>query len=449
MKIRSKKNNDLRLLADELVETGLKKGADEIEVTIYDGRTFEVTVRLGQIENLVEAGSKYCSIRVFKEKRKASFSTSDLSRPALFSLVDRAIKRAALTQPDQLAGLPERPKYKVDELSLKLSDPALTELKPEKKIELALETEKIGLADRRLTNSFGASFVTNELKNILVSSNGFSGEYDETYASLSLGLQAGQGDQLVEDYWLSSARHLKDLASPQEVAKEALSRTVRQLNSRQVKTQTVPVIFEPLMTSWLLAFLFQCVSAQAVYQKASFLADRLGDRVGDKSLRIIDDGLLPGKLGSKPFDAEGVPAQTTLVIDSGFLKNFLCDTYAGRKLGLASTGNADENGIGPNNFYLQSGSASPEEIIRSTGKGLLLTRTIGHGLNPVTGDISRGAFGLWIEDGQITFPVSGITVSGNLGEILKSIEMTGSDLNFYSQFSGPTIKVAEMTVAGL
>jgi len=171
--------------------------------------------------------------------------------------------------------------------------------------------------------------------------------------------------------------------------------------------------------------------------------------VGDKALRVIDDGLLPGKLGSKPFDAEGVPAQTTPVIDSGSLKNFLCDTYAGRKLGLASTGNADENGIGPNNFYLQPGSVSPEQIISSTRKGLLLTRTIGHGLNPVTGDISRGAFGLWIEDGQIAFPVSGITVSGNLGEILNSIEMTGSDLNFYSQFSGPTIKVAEMTVAGL
>lgn len=449
MKVRSKKNNDLRLLADELVETGLKKGADEIEVTIYDGRQFEVGVRLGQIETLVEADSKYCSIRVFKEKRKASFSTSDLSRPALYSLVEKAIKRAGLTQPDQLAGLPERPRYKVDELSLKLSDPALAELKPEQKINLALETEKIGLADRRITNSFGASFLTNELKTILVSSNGFNGEYGETDASLSLGLQAGQGDQLVEDYWFSSARHLKDLASPREVAKKAVSRTVRQLNSRKVKTQTVPVIFEPLMTSWLLAFLFQCVSGQAVYQKASFLADRLGDRVGDKALRVIDDGLLPGKLGSKPFDAEGVPAQTTPVIDSGSLRNFLCDTYAGRKLGLASTGNADENGIGPNNFYLQPGSVSPEQIISSTRKGLLLTRTIGHGLNPVTGDISRGAFGLWIEDGQIAFPVSGITVSGNLGEILNSIEMTGSDLNFYSQFSGPTIKVAEMTVAGL
>jgi len=175
-----------------------------------------------------------------------------------------------LTQPDQLAGLPERPHYKVDELSLKLSDPALAELKPEQKINLALETEKIGLADRRITNSFGASFLTNELKTILVSSNGFNGEYGETYASLSLGLQAGQGDQLVEDYWFSSARHLKDLASPREVANEAVSRTVRQLNSRKVKTQTVPVIFEPLMTSWLLAFLFNVCPVRLFTRKPLF-----------------------------------------------------------------------------------------------------------------------------------------------------------------------------------
>nr|HUM34121.1 metallopeptidase TldD-related protein [Candidatus Saccharicenans sp.] len=213
--------------------------------------------------------------------------------------------------------------------------------------------------------------------------------------------------------------------------------------------QTVPVISEPMMTSWLLAFLFHCVSGQAVYQKATFLADRMGEKVGNERLRVIDDGLMPGKLGSRPFDAEGVPAQTTSVIEAGILKNFLCNTYAGRKLGLASTGNAEANGIGPNNFYIERGQTPPEEIISSTRKGLLLTRTIGHGLNPVTGDISRGAFGLWIEDGQLAFPVSEIAISGNLNEILNSVDIVGSDLDFYSQICGPTIKVAEMTVAGL
>ncbi|MDD8019730.1 MAG: TldD/PmbA family protein [Acidobacteriota bacterium] len=448
MKRQNKKNNNFRLLAEELIDFGGHKGADEIEVTIYDGREFEVQARQGQVENLIQADSKYCSVRIFKDKRTASFSTSDLSRPALHSLIEKAVKRASQTQADEFSGLPEDPKYKVEELSLKLFDPALTELKPKEKIKLAAETEKIGLADRRITNSFGARLVTNELKTFLVNSNGFSGNYLQTYSSLSLGLQAGQGNQLVEDYWFSAARHFKDLASPKEIARKAINRTVRQLHPRQLKTQKVPVIFEPMMTSWLLSFLFHCLSGQAVYQKTSFLAGRLGEKIGNKNLTIIDNGLLPGKLGSRPFDAEGVPPQKTTVIEAGYLKHFLCNTYAGRKLGLSSTGNADGNGIGPNNFYLKRGTYSPDEIISSTRKGLLLTRTIGQGLNPVTGDISRGAFGLWIQDGRIAFPVSEITIAGNLGEILNSIEMIGSDLNFYSPVCGPTIKVAEMTVAG-
>ncbi|HNS04676.1 MAG TPA: TldD/PmbA family protein [Candidatus Saccharicenans sp.] len=449
MKTRKTRRQDLRSLAEKLVGVGLKAGADEIEVTIYDGHQYEIQVRQQQIENLVEADPRYCSVRIFKDKRKATFSTSDLSWPTLYSLVKKAIIRASRTQPDELAGLPPTARYKVDELSLKLADKALMVLKPEAKIKMAMETERIGLSDCRIINSFGARFETNELKTILVSSNGFSGDYFETEASLSLGLQAGDGNQLVEDYWFSSARHLKDLASPEEIARKAIERTARQLNTRKIETQEVPVIFEPTMTSWLLAFLFQCVSGQAVYQRTTFLADRLGEKIGNDKILVLDDGLLPGKLGSRPFDAEGVPTQTTRVIDAGVLKNFLCDTYAGRKLGLASTGNAEPEGIGPNNFYLERGQATPEQIIRSTRKGLLLTRTIGQGLNPVTGDISRGASGLWIEDGEIAFPVSEIAISGNLKAVLNSIEMIGSDLDFSSQICGPSIKIAEMTVAGL
>jgi len=449
MKARKTRRQDLRSLAEKLVGVGLKAGADEIEVTIYDGHQYEIQVRQQQIENLVEADPRYCSVRIFKDKRKATFSTSDLSWPTLYSLVKKAIIKASRTQPDELAGLPPTARYKVDELSLKLADKALMVLKPEAKIKMTMETERIGLSDCRIINSFGARFETNELKTILVSSNGFSGDYFETEASLSLGLQAGDGNQLVEDYWFSSARHLKDLASPEEIARKAIERTVRQLNTRKIETQEVPVIFEPTMTSWLLAFLFQCVSGQAVYQRTTFLAYRLGEKIGNDKILVLDDGLLPGKLGSRPFDAEGVPTQTTRVIDAGVLKNFLCDTYAGRKLGLASTGNAEPEGIGPNNFYLERGQATPEQIIRSTRKGLLLTRTIGQGLNPVTGDISRGASGLWIEDGEIAFPVSEIAISGNLKAVLNSIEMIGSDLDFSSQICGPSIKIAEMTVAGL
>jgi PmbA protein len=202
------------------------------------------------------------------------------------------------------------------------------------------------------------------------------------------------------------------------------------------------------MTDWLVGFLFACVSAVAVYQKTTFLAERLGDRVGNENITVIDDGLLPGRLGSRPFDGEGVPCRRTTVVEKGILRRFLCNTYAGRKLNLASTGNADGAGVGPNNFFLLPGTSTPGEMIRSTEKGLLLVKTIGHGLNPVTGDVSRGAFGLWIEGGEIVYPVSEVTISGNLEEMLNQVEMVGNDLDFRAPVCGPTVKVGAMTVAG-
>jgi len=448
--MKAEKNSDnLRPLAERLIGYGKKQGADEIEVTLYDGIEFNVDVRLSKIENLVEAGSKFCAIRVLKDKRLASASSSDLSISVLQTLIRNAIKRALLTHPDECAGLPAPALFKVDDASLKLYDPEVARTRPQEKIKLALTTEKIALEDKRITNSFGSSFVNHVLKTVLSNSSGFAGEYIQSYCSLSIGLQAGQGDNLVEDYWFSSRRHFRDLSSPEEVARKAVSRTVRQLKPKKIRTQNVPVIFEPTMTSWLLAFLFSCVSGVAVYQKTTFLADRLGDSIGNELISVVDDGLLPARLGSRPFDAEGVPTQRTVVVEKGVLKNYLCNTYAARKLNLVSTGNGNGSNVVPNNFYLAPGTANPEEIIKSTKEGLLLTRTIGHGLNPVTGDISRGASGLWVEDGEIVYPVSEITIAGNLGEILKNVEMVGSDLEFESSICGPTIKVAEMTVAGV
>ncbi|MEN6310689.1 MAG: metallopeptidase TldD-related protein, partial [Acidobacteriota bacterium] len=208
------------------------------------------------------------------------------------------------------------------------------------------------------------------------------------------------------------------------------------------------VIFEPTQTSWLMGFLFGCVTGTAVYQKATFLAGKLGERIGNESITVVDDGLLAGKLGSRPFDSDGLPSRRTRVLDKGILRSYLCNTYAARKLGLESTGNADGNGVGPNNFFLEPGKTPPRDIIAGTKKGLILIRALGHGLNAVNGDISRGDFGLWVEDGEIAYPVSEITISGNLGRVLKDIEAVGDDLEFFSPVTGPTIKVAEMTVAG-
>jgi len=442
------KSPQLTDLAEEMIAFGKKNGADEVEVSIVDGYEFSTDIRFGEIENLLEAGSRYLGLRVIRDKKTAFATTSDLSKETLRRLLKKSIKRATLASPDEYAGLPPFSPNKIDPQSLKIYDPEIPELISEKKIAIAKETEKIALQDKRITNSHGASFETNQIKFILANSNGFLGEYDQTLCSFSLGLQAGETDSLVEDSWFCTKRYFKELESTEEVAKKAIERTVRQLKPRKIKTQKVPVIFEPMMTSWLLGFLFSCTSGISIYQKASFLVDKLGKRIGNEKVTVLDDGLLPGKLGSRPFDSEGVPCQKTPVIERGVLKNYLCNTYAARKLRLKSTGNAAGTSVSPHNFYLQSGNHAPEEIVASIDKGLILIKTLGHGLNPVTGDISRGAFGLWVEKGEIAFPVSEITISGNLGQILNQIELVGNDLNFYSPLAGPTIKIQELTIAG-
>ncbi|MBP1767794.1 MAG: microcin-processing peptidase 1 [Candidatus Aminicenantes bacterium] len=442
------KSRFLLNLAEMIVGSAKACGADEAEATVSDGREFDVDVRRGRIENLVEAGSRVVSFRIIKDGKTAHAATSDLKPETISRLVGNAVRRAELGSADEYAGLPPLASERVDIPSLRLSDPDVPSLKPDRKIRLALETERIALQDRRITNSHGASFISHEVTTALAASNGFSGSYDQTFCSLSVGLQAGDTDRRVEDDWVSVDRFFKNLESPETVAKKAVERTVRQLNPRKIRTQTVPVVFEPGMTDWLVGFLFSCVSAVAVYQKTTFLAGRLGERIGNDALTVIDDALLPGKLGSRPFDSEGVPCRKTTVFEQGILRQYLSNTYAGRKLGLPSTGNSDGGGIGPNNFFLVPGTFSPKEIIASLDKGFVLTRTIGHGLNPVTGDISRGAFGLWVEGGEVAFPVSEVTISGNLGEILSRVEMVGNDLDFRSPVCGPTIKIGALTVAG-
>ena len=438
----------LRDLAESLVAFASKCGADEAEVSVVDGYEFNVDVRRGRIETLIEAGSRSAGLRVIKDKKTAYASSSDLDMGTLKRLVRSAVRRAALGNPDEFAGLAPFAKERVDAAALRLYDPAIAGLDSKTKIGLALRTERAALSDKRITNSYGATFASNEIRSVLAMSNGFVGEYEQTYCGLGVGLQAGDTDNRVEDSWSSSKRHFKDLETPEEIARKAVERTVRQLKPRKIRTQNVPVIFEPTQTAWLMGFLFGCVTGTAVYQKASFLEGKLGRRVGNSLVTVVDDGLLPGELGSHPFDSDGLPCRRTVVVERGLLKNYLCNIYAARKLGLPSTGSADGGGVGPANFFLAAGKASPKDIIAGTKKGLLLIRTLGHGLNSVTGDISRGAFGLWIEDGEIAYPVSEVTISGNLGRILEGIEAVGSDLEFHSPVTGPTVKVAEMTVAG-
>ncbi len=441
--------DDLQGLAVDLVAYGKKLGADEVEVTIGEGHEFSVDVRVGEIENLIDAGSRFVSIKLIQEQKTAFTTSSDLDRDTLHTLIGNAVARAALGSSDEFAGLPPLPQEEVDPGTLELFDTALASLDSETKIGLALETEKIALADKRITNSHGAAFETREIRTILANSRDFCQSFSETYCSLGVGLQAGETDDLVEGYWGCAKRHFAELDRPEDIAGQAVARTVRQLRPRKIETQAVPVLFEPQMTAWLLGFLFSCVSGVAVYNRATFLMDKLDTRIASPGIDISDSGLLPRRLGSSPFDADGVPCCETPVLEDGILKNYLCNTYAARKLGKSSTGNASGSGVGPTNFILRAGDTPPEEMVRGMDRGMILIRVLGHGLNSITGDISRGAFGLWVENGEIVYPVSEITISGNLGTLLQNIIQVGDDLHFRSAVCGPSVLLEGLTISGL
>jgi PmbA protein len=438
--------SDLNLLqlAEELVEFGRKNGASQVEVSIQQGTNFSVDVREGEIEKLMEAVSKNLGLRLFVDGKMARASSSDLSKDTLNKLMLNAILRAKLSSADPFAGLPEKEPVTIDVASLKIYDPAVLEMAPEKKIAAAKEVEAICLKDRRIAKSYGSTFNTYMGERFLANSNGFSGAFKRTNCSNGVYLQAGEDPNLFDEGWSDTSVHLEKLELPETIAKKAIHRVTRLIGGKKIESQNVPVVFEPPMTAGLLNFFATCVSGNNIYLKQSFLAGKIGEKVGNDLVNIIDDGLMPGALGTELFDGEGVPLRKTTLIEKGTLKNYLLDTYSAKKLGMKTTGNSG----GPNNLYLAAGSFTPEQIIKSVDKGLFLTGTIGFGQVPTTGDISRGAFGIWIEKGELTYPVAEITISGNLAQLLQGIQMVGNDLQFKDSITGPTIKVAEMTVGG-
>ena len=255
------------------------------------------------------------------------------------------------------------------------------------------------------------------------------------------------------DFWYARSRHLAELEDPVAIGKRAADRTLRRLGAKRVKTQEAPVIFESTVAVSLLGHLAGAVTGQSLYRGTSFLLGRLGDTIASPLMTVVDDGRLMRGHGSRPFDAEGLPTRRTVVVDQGVLTSYLLDTYSARRLELTSTGNAarsigDSPSASPTNFFLQAGTHTPEAIIASVERGLLVTELIGFGVNPVTGDYSRGAAGLWIEHGEIVHPVEEITIAGNLLDMFRDIEMVGNDLEFRGSMAAPTLKIRNLTIAG-
>lgn len=435
----------MRKLAEDLVKYAKKKGASQAQVQIGDSSQFWAEVRNQNIEKLQQAGSRSLSLKIIVDEKVATASSSDFSIETLHRLVDNAIERAKLSSPDPFSVLPELSNVSVNEKDLQIYDPSVSSLSADEKINIAKKIEKIGTSDKRITVSGGSSFYSSIGSLVLANSNGFIGSYKSTSISTGVALQAGDKDNPVEDYWYESANNLSGISSPEKIANIAISRVTRLIGAKKIKTQRVPVVFDKQMASGLLGFLAQCVNGHSIYMKRSFLSDSIGEKVFGDNISIVDNGLIPKALGTRPFDSEGVPTQKNVIFDKGTLKNFILDTYSARKLDMKSTGNAG----GTTNFYLEAGKYSQEEIIASVKKGLFFVRSLGQGTNPTTGDYSKGAYGIWIENGKLTYPVAEVTVSGNLSEMYNNIQMIGNDLVFDKSITSPTILIGELTISGV
>lgn len=441
-------------LAKKLVQRALKKGAQEAEAFLQVGRSADVRVRDGAIEDLTQATSKGVGLRVFVKKRLGFAWGSDFTPAALDRLVDRAIALAEVSAPNPLNGLPGKADLGRFPDVGPLFDPRVAALPPDWKINAALEMERvIRAADPRIKTieSVAAGESVSELH--LASSAGVHGSSEGTSVYLYASPVATDGEQLQTSYWYDAKRFFEDLDSPEAVAKKAAARALRLLGAKKVKSQRVPVVFDPTMAAGFVSSIAGALSGDAVHKKSSFLADKLGEAIGQKHLTLVDDGLRPRGLATSPFDGEGVPTRRTPLIEGGVVKAFLYDVFTARKAKAKSTGNASRGyqslpGIGFNNLVLEPGARAPEAIIKDIPNGFYVTAMLGRGANPVTGEYSRGANGLWIEHGELTRPVQEVTVAGNLLEMLAQLDEVGSDLTFHGSTGAATLRFRELTVSG-
>lgn len=446
---------DLKTFATDVVKRARTGGATAAEAVVAEGDEFSTVVRLGNVETLKESGSKAIGVRVFIGQRAASTYSSDFSDDGLKQMVDSALALASVTSEDPNAGLPDPAEQGQITEKLDLFYDDVYSLPTEERIDYARRAEKASMSvDPRIRNSEGGSFDAATGHRVLANSNGFVGEYRRSYCSVSAVPLAETDDgRKQRDYWYSVARSMGKLESPEDVGRVAAERTIRRLGARKVKTQRVPVVLDPQMARSFLGELCDAVNGDAIYRGASFLASKLGEKIAGENITVFDDGTMPGLFGTSPFDSEGVPTRRTVVIENGVLKSYLLNTYTAKKLGLKTTGNAARGlagnpGIGAGNFFLQPGTKSPEDIIAGVPDGLYVTEFLGFGVNLVTGDYSRGASGLWISGGELTFPVEEITVAGNLKDMLHNVTEIGTDLEFRSSIACPTLRIDGLTIAG-
>lgn len=441
--------DDARGVAERLVERAIRAGADAADVLYVGSGSTGVQVRLGELDHVDRSESEDIGLRVFLGSRPASVGSSDLSGEALDELVNRALAMAAEAPEDRFAG------YAPAEL---LAEPPFADLDSIDDVELdpadlrarALEAEKAALAVEGVTNSSGAGASASIATVALVTSTGFAGAYRGTGRGCSVSVVAGDGAGKQRDSWSHSARHLQDLESAKHIGREAGRRAVARLNPVRPRPGEMPVLFDPRVATSLLGHFAGAVNGSSVARKSSFLQDKLGSRVFKEGVEIIDDPLRPRGLRSRPFDGEGMRASRQEIVAGGVLQTWMADSASARQLGISPTGHSSRSvvsphGVAPSNFYLAAGKRSRDELLAAFPEALLVTELIGQGINPVTGDYSRGAAGFLVRNGEIGAAVEEITIASNLIEMFATLE-PGSDLEFRRGIDAPTILVPRMTV---
>ncbi len=442
--------NKLNLLSD-LIDKALKYGATDVDAIIINSTSLSTEVRLSKLVDIERSENMAVALRVLIDGKQAIVSTADLSTQSLNSALKRVIAMAKVTpsNPHLSLASKEQMAHKFVELNLYDAD----EPSAESLIEKARITEDFALADKEITNSDGASASYHAGKIYFATSKGFQHSYKTSSSSLSLSVLAGLNENMQTDYAYSIARFAQDLKSPEEIGLEAARRVISKLNPRKLVTCEMPVIFDQRVAKGLISALAGAVNGTLISRGTSFLIDHLGQEIFNDQINIIDDPFIIKGLGSRPFDGEAISGTKLNIVEKGILKTYLLDLQTASKLEMKTTGHATRSlasapSPGTSNLYLEPGKISQEDMIKSIKKGLLITEVFGHGANIVTGDYSQGVSGFYIENGEITYPVSEITIASNLKYMFKHMT-PANDLKFESSVNSPSIFIEKMTVAGV
>jgi PmbA protein len=448
-KIDQETANDIDLLQD-LVGRALKAGADAADAVLFEGTSLSHARRLGKTEKLERSESQDLGLRVLVGKRQAIVSSSDRSPKMLAELVERTVAMAHAVPEDPFCGLADPEDLAPDWPALDMLDPV--EPSAETLIERARAAEEAALAVGGITNSEGAEAGWGRSRIALAASNGFAGGYSGSHHAVSVAVIGGSGNRMERDYDYANSVYAADLRDAAEIGKSAGERTVRRLGARKMATCRCPVVFDPRVARSFLSHLLGGISGPSIARGTSFLRDKLGQKIFPEAITVTEDPHRQRGHRSKPFDAEGIANCRRAIIDKGVLTTWLLDLRSARQLGLKSTGHAARGTASPpspaaTNIWIEPGAQSPAELMADIKSGFYVTELMGMGVNGLTGDYSRGAAGFWIENGQIAFPVSEMTVAGNLKDMFARM-IAANDLEFRSGADAPTLRMDDLTVAG-